>query len=163
MKKIVKRSTSRKADRIVKRVASPSSRVVAEIVPAEPRIEAPAAVIEEQAAAAPVAPRKDRVAECFASAGLVDSEIARIRGAVPVLPIDVELIGRARAFVTANPSGWNHESWNAFLAELESVGYGVGPDRAAYFAAQRIVGVILESIRATEYRVLSEETLAKAA
>ncbi|MEK8023258.1 MAG: hypothetical protein AAB229_05555 [Candidatus Hydrogenedentota bacterium] len=151
MAKSVNTSGTGKSARIVKRAESRNSRVVAEILSD--------ASIDIGLITAP----KDRVAECLAAAGLVDSEIERIRGAIPVLPVDVELIGRARAFVTANASGWDHDAWTGFLAELEAVGYEVGPDRAKYLATQRFLGVILETIRATEYRILSEETFAKAA
>lgn len=99
--------------------------------------------------------KTNRAAESLAAAGLVDDEIARITASISVLPIDVELVGRARAFVTANLSGWNHAAWTEFIGELRESGYAVDSNRA-----ESIVGVIVETIRATRQADLR---LAKAA
>jgi len=97
----------------------------------------------------------NRAAESLAAAGLVDNEIARITASIAVLPIDVELVGRSRAFVTANLSGWNHSTWSEFISELRESGYAVNSD-----IAESIVGVIVETIHATRQTVLR---IAKAA
>lgn len=109
---------------------------------------------------------RDRAAEYLAEIGLVDREIAAIRESVSVLPIDTELVGRCRAFVAANLSGWDHTSWIAFVNELAEDGYAIGPDSGRWWLAQKQVGVLLESIRAAELTALpakGEKAIAQAA
>ncbi len=94
--------------------------------------------------------RKDRAAECLAELGLSDREIAAIRESVPVVPFDIELVGRCRAFVTAHLHGWDHATWLAFVEDLAADGYAIGTDSGRWWLAQKFVGSILEAIRASE-------------
>lgn len=112
--------------------------------------------IKPRASAPAVARKIDRVSEMFAAAGLDDREIENLKIFLPVLPIDAELVGRARAFISANPAGWNHAAWTEFLTELSDAGYAVGPDRARFHLSQRFIGVLLETIRAARVTEISK-------
>jgi hypothetical protein len=116
----------------------------------------------EISSGASVAPR-DRVAELLIEMGFQAGEIGRIKQALPILPIDAELVGRARAFVVRNASGWNHETWLAFVQELAEAGYGIGVDMARYGQSQRFVGVLVEAIRVASFHAIGENAIVRAA
>jgi hypothetical protein len=107
--------------------------------------------------------RRDRVAELLAGMGFQDGEIDRIKVALPILPIDAELVGRARAFVVRHASGWNHEEWVGFVGELADAGYAIGVDSARFMQSQRFVGVLVEAIRVASFHALDEKAIVKAA
>lgn len=105
----------------------------------------PAADATSPAAMPTPAPR-DRAAEFLASIGLNDTEIVALKETVAILPWDEEIIGRARAFVSLYPQGWNHEQWAGFVRELDEAGYAIRVDETHYMA-RRFVGILLETLR----------------
>lgn len=82
-------------------------------------------------------------------AGLCADETAQLRQRLPIIPIDTELVELARRFVAAHPGGWAHQAWTDFLKELSLEGYDISSDPARHHLAHRIIGVLLETLRAT--------------
>lgn len=151
MKKTVRRKTETNVTDITtarirrKAVGSKSGRAIG-------ALSAPVANAGVEAASPSQPPiARDRAGEFLAEMGFQESEIGRIKSALPLLPIDAELVGRARAFVVKHESGWDHRAWTEFLNELAGAGYAIGVDTARYHMVQRFVGVLCESIRTASF------------
>lgn len=149
--------SKRRASSIVDAGSSPRADAVVVTLPRQALSEPSLSRRMEASAGSPelVNSRKDRAAEYLADMGLGDREIAAIRESVPVVPFDAELIGRCRAFVTANLHGWDHATWLAFVEELATDGYAIGADSGRWWLAQKFVGSILEAIRNAELAAIT--------
>lgn len=96
--------------------------------------------------AAKVKKAPDRATEHLLKAGLKAKEAAVFREQWLVMPLDKDLIKRARSFVTGNADGWDHDKWVTFVDGLKADGFNMGQTPQAERLASMCLGILVESI-----------------
>lgn len=90
---------------------------------------------------------RDRTVEFLRRTGLKSGEAEKFRDQWLMLPVDKDLVARARKFVSDHKNGWDHDSWTAFVGGLKADGWDTGKTPYSEQLASRCLGFLVDSIQ----------------